>query len=63
MLCDNLDGWDEEGGREAHERGDIYIYTYMYIYIYIYILIADSHCIAETNTTLPNNYYPIKKKF
>ena len=28
--------------------------------IYIYILTADSHCMAETNTTLLSNYPPIK---
>ena len=28
MLCDNLEGWDEEvGGREIQEGGDI-CYTY-----------------------------------
>ena len=41
MLCDHLEGWDEEGGREAQEGGDIGIY------------IADSLCCtAETNTAL-----------
>ena len=41
MLCDDLDGWDEGGGREVQEGGDIDIH------------IADSlHCAAETNTTL-----------
>ena len=23
MLCDNLEGWDREGGREAQEGGDM----------------------------------------
>ena len=32
MLCDDLEGWDRESGREAQERGDICI------------LIADSLC-------------------
>ena len=41
MLCDHLEGWDREGGREAQEGGDIGIHT------------ADSLCCtAETNTTL-----------
>ena len=41
MLCDDLEGWDREGGREMQEGGDICI------------RIADSLCcIAETNTTL-----------
>ena len=49
MLCDNLEGWDGEGGREVQERGDTGI------------RIADSLCYtAETNTTLQSNYNPIK---
>ena len=44
MLCDNLEGWDRDGGRETQEGGDMGIY---------YICIADSLCYtAETNTTL-----------
>ena len=41
MLCDDLEGWEGEGGREAQEGGDIHIRR------------ADSLCYtAETNTTL-----------
>ena len=41
MLCDHLEGWDREGGREMQEGGDICI------------RIADSLCYtAETNTPL-----------
>ena len=41
MLCDHLEGWDREGGKEVQEGGDIGIH------------IADSlHFTAETNTTL-----------
>ena len=29
MLCDDLEGWDREGGREAQERGDMGIYVYV----------------------------------
>ena len=29
MLCDDLEGWDREGGREAQEGGDIVIYVYI----------------------------------
>ena len=40
MLCDDLDGWEGEGGREAQEGGDKCIH------------IADSLCYTEeTNTT------------
>ena len=31
MLCDNLEGWDREGGREAQEGGDMGIYVYMWL--------------------------------
>ena len=41
MPCDNLEGWEEEGGQEVQEGGNICIQ------------IADSlHGTAETNTTL-----------
>ena len=43
MLCDDLEGWDKEGRREAQEGGDGDICIH----------IADSLCCtAETNTTL-----------
>ena len=29
MLCDDLEGWDREGGREAPEGGDMGIYVYI----------------------------------
>ena len=48
MLCDNLEGWDGEGGREAQEGGGICIH------------IPDSLCCtAETNITLESNYNQI----
>ena len=51
MLCDDLEGWDGEGGRDIQEGGDICI------------RIADSlYCTAETNTALQSSYTPIKKK-
>ena len=41
VLCGDLEGWDEGGGREAQEGGDMCIH------------ISDSHCCtAETNITL-----------
>ena len=27
MLCDHLEGWDREGGRETQEGGDMGIYV------------------------------------
>ena len=29
VLCDHLEGWDKEGGREAQEGGDVGIYVYI----------------------------------
>ena len=31
MLCDHLEGWDREGGREMQEGGDMGIYVYLYL--------------------------------
>ena len=29
MLCDHLEGWDREGGRETKEGEDMGIYVYI----------------------------------
>ena len=29
VLCDHLEGWDREGGRETQEGGDMGIYAYV----------------------------------
>ena len=29
MLCDNLEWWDREGGREAQDGGDMGTYVYI----------------------------------
>ena len=29
LLCDDLEGWDREGGREAQGGGDMGIYVYI----------------------------------
>ena len=29
VLCDHLEGWDREGGREVQEGGDMGIYVYI----------------------------------
>ena len=29
MLCDHLEGWDREGGRQTQEGGDTAIYVYV----------------------------------
>ena len=43
MLCDHLEGWDREGGREMQEGGDTVLCMHT----------ADSLCCtAETNTAM-----------
>ena len=43
VLCDHIEGWDRDGGRETQEGGGMGIYIH----------IADSLCYtAETNTPL-----------
>ena len=52
VLCDNLEGKDEIGGRrEVQEGGDICI-SMADLCLYM----------AETNRTLQSNYPPIKNK-
>ena len=29
MVCDNLEEWDRQGGKEAQEGGDMEIYVYI----------------------------------
>ena len=29
VLCDHLEGWDREGGRETQEGGDMGMYVYI----------------------------------
>ena len=31
MLCDHLEGWDREGGREMQEGRDMGTYVYVYL--------------------------------
>ena len=53
MLCDQLEEWDRERGREGDTRGRRYGD--------ICICIADSLCYKEeTKTPLQRNYTPIK---
>ena len=53
MVCDHLEGWDGEGGREGDARGKRYGN--------ICVCVADSLCYkAETGTPLYSNYTPIK---
>ena len=57
MLCDHLEGWDREGGREGDARGKRYGD--------ICVCITDSLCYkAETDTPLKQLYSnkDVKKK-
>ena len=31
MLCDHLEGWDREGGRDMQEGGDMGLYVYVWL--------------------------------
>ena len=36
MLCDHLEGWDREGGREMQEGGDMGMYIYIWLIHFLY---------------------------
>ena len=40
MLCDHLEGWDREGGRETQEGVDMGIYVYIQL---IHSVIQQKH--------------------
>ena len=46
MLCDDLEGWGREGGREAQERGDIGIYVYIWLIHFVVQQKLTQHCKA-----------------
>ena len=53
MLCDHLEGWDREGGREGDARGKRYGD--------ICVCITDSLCYkAESNITIVKQLYSNK---
>ena len=60
MPCDDLEGWD--GGREVVKREGRYIYIHTYIYAYI-VTTDWCCCMAEMDTTLLSNFFPVKKIF
>ena len=45
MLCDQLEGWDRESGREAEERGDMG--TYVYISWFTLVYSTNNHNMAK----------------
>ena len=49
MLCDHLEGWEREGGREAQEEGDMGMYVYIQLIHFVC-------CTAETNNIVKQLY-------
>ena len=46
MLCDLLEGWDREGGKEMQEGGDMGIYVYVYLIHFVIQQKLTQHCKA-----------------
>ena len=46
MLCDHLEGWDREGGRETQEGGHMGIYVYVQL-IHFVIKQKLTHIVKE----------------
>ena len=47
VLCDHLEGWDREGGREGDARGrDMGIYVYVYLIHFVIKQKLTHHCKA-----------------
>ena len=46
MLCNNLEGWDREGGREAQEGGDMEIYVFIWLIHFAVQQKLSQHCEA-----------------
>ena len=44
MLCDHLEGWGREGGREAHEGGDMGICVCIQL---IHFVVQQKHNIVK----------------
>ena len=46
MLCDDLEGWDREGQREAQEGGDMVVYAYIQLIHFVVQQKLTQHCKA-----------------
>ena len=44
MLCDHLEGWDREGGRETQEGGDMGICVYIQVIHFVIQQKLTEHC-------------------
>ena len=56
MLCDHLEGWDGEGGRETQEGRDTGIYVCIWL---IHFIVEQKHSIVKQ---LYSNKDLLKKK-
>ena len=46
VLCDHLEGWDRDGGRETQEGGDMGIYVYIFLIHFVIQQELTQHCKA-----------------
>ena len=46
MLCDHLEGWDREDGRETQEGGDMGIFVYVQLIQFVIKQKLTHHCKA-----------------
>ena len=46
MLCDHLEGWDRDGGREMQEGGDMGICVYVWLIHFVIQQKLTHHCRA-----------------
>ena len=46
ILCDHLEGWDRECGREAQEGGDMEIYVFIELIHFVIQQKLTQHCKA-----------------
>ena len=46
VLCDHLEGWDRDGGRETQEGGDMGIYVYVQLIHFVIKQKLTHHCKA-----------------
>ena len=46
MLCDHLEAWDREGGRETQEGGDMGIYVHIQLIHFVIQQKLTHHCKA-----------------
>ena len=46
MLCDDLERWDREGGRETQERGDMGMYVCIWLIHFVVKQTLTQYCEA-----------------